>query len=337
MIEQLHLPNDRHTWTLLLQEVEVYDFYHTATYHLCQHQGKGLMLYFHTPTLLILLPIVLRPIASGGYKDITSVYGYAGPLASKGGSEADILLFQQELTQWMHQNHVVSLFARLHPLIDSSSLIGSLGEIRAVNKTLYFDLTRSQADLWSGVAPAYRRDIRRFYAQGATIVEGSSDQQWEAFGILYHRAMGRLSAPQSYYFDSNYFDTLRHDPSCGWRLLLAYSSDQTLIGGAIISHCGSICQYHLGAVEADYLADYSPLKSLLWYAAIDTQGSGATVLHLGGGVAGSDSDGLFVFKSRLAQSLAQFSTWCWIIDKKQYHHLSAHQPNSDYFPLYRAL
>ena len=81
-------------WNDVLAQVVRRDFYHLAEYHrIAEERGEGSahLFAYHDGAYTIALPLLLRPVeASGGeaWRDATSVYGYAGPLASHAGMPA---------------------------------------------------------------------------------------------------------------------------------------------------------------------------------------------------------------------------------------------------------
>jgi len=91
----------------------------------------------------IALPLVKREIEQTTYFDCTSVWGYPGPVASKRPWEIEPTLinyFQENLKQYMHDEKIVSVFSRMHPIIPQDSFFNNLGTITALNKTVAIDL-----------------------------------------------------------------------------------------------------------------------------------------------------------------------------------------------------
>ena len=80
-------------WMAAIERCAPYDFYHLPQYHaLAEEAGEGAArLFVYTEeTHTIALPLLLRSlddiqagaVIGAGWKDATSVYGYAGPLIS---------------------------------------------------------------------------------------------------------------------------------------------------------------------------------------------------------------------------------------------------------------
>src|SRR5258705_5935564 len=84
-------------WNDVLAQVARRDFYHLAEYHrLAEERGEGSahLFAYHDGAYTIALPLLLRPVESDlgeTWSDATSVYGYAGPLASHARNPASLV------------------------------------------------------------------------------------------------------------------------------------------------------------------------------------------------------------------------------------------------------
>src|SRR5436190_459046 len=87
-------PSDRSEWLNVLERVRACDFYHLPQYHeSAQDRGEGLahLFVYEEADFTFALPLLFRPLEDvdclkGDEEhclDATSVYGYAGPLASR--------------------------------------------------------------------------------------------------------------------------------------------------------------------------------------------------------------------------------------------------------------
>ena len=81
-------------WLAVLRECGAHDFYHLPQYHALaedQGEGEGRLFVYRENDSVIVLPLLLRSlegipgVESTGERrfDASSVYGYAGPLASR--------------------------------------------------------------------------------------------------------------------------------------------------------------------------------------------------------------------------------------------------------------
>ena len=79
-VEVLSVEDKR--WDEVVKKSVEFDFYHTAVYHKLDNSDVSKLYCCFEDDNFIALPIVVREIENTDYKDITSVYGYAGPIFS---------------------------------------------------------------------------------------------------------------------------------------------------------------------------------------------------------------------------------------------------------------
>jgi hypothetical protein len=326
-------------WDEIVRSMYEYDFYHLIAYHRLDRSGDFLLFYFHNETAAFAFPVIQRNIEGTIYKDITSVYGYSGPLSrSKNPSKEDVRLFQEELKNYFDANSIVAAFARLHPLLENQALLlANWGEIKPSNLTVGIDLTLPETQQRIQYSRSLKNRINHLKKQGVTIVKASTQREIDAFIEIYRENMNRVNASGMYYFPVNYFYTfLEEIDSC---IFLATYKDQW-ISGSLCTFCNGIMQAHLNATKNDFLY-LSPLKLVLDHARKEGMARGMNCLHLGGGRSGSD-DSLFIFKSRFSDERFMFNVWNYIHKKETYNDILTEKyneniPKTDFFPLYRAL
>ncbi len=80
---------DGTSWKKTLELIGTYDFYHTYDYHqLSKKEGeKPILVVYEEENTKLAVPFLKRDIKGTPYADLTSVYGYAGPIAKKLGPE----------------------------------------------------------------------------------------------------------------------------------------------------------------------------------------------------------------------------------------------------------
>jgi hypothetical protein len=324
-------------WDEIVRSMYEYDFYHLIAYHRLDQSGEIFLFYFHNETAAFALPVIQRNIDGTVYKDLTSVYGYSGPLScNKNPSEEDIRLFQEELKKYFDANHIIAAFARLHPLLENQSLLlADLGEVKDLNLTIGIDLTLQETQQRAQYARSLKNRINHLKRQGVNIVKASNKEEINAFIEIYKENMDRVNAAGIYYFPVDYFyHFLKEIDSC---ILLAAYKNQW-VSGSLCTFCNGIMQAHLNATRDDFLY-LSPLKLVLEQARREGMARGMKCLHLGGGRSGCD-DSLFVFKSRFSDSRFVFKVWTYIHNKEIYNAIltkkyNGNVPETDFFPLYR--
>jgi hypothetical protein len=326
-------------WNERIQSMHEYDFYHQAAYHRLDLSGEAFLLYFRNARAAFALPVIVRNIEGTAYKDITSVYGYAGPLSrDPDPAPEDIRCFHEELKHYMDANEVVSAFARLHPLFeDQTLLLKDVGEVSDTNLTVVLDLHLPPSVQRSQYASSLKNDINRLERIGIIIQEAKTKEDIDIFAAIYRETMRRVKASERYWFPNQYFyDFLSSIPSV---LFLAYYKDIP-ISGSLFTVCNGIIQTHLSATKDAYLR-LSPLKYIWDQIRIMGNSEKLSYMHLGGGHSGKN-DSLFQFKSQFSSLRRMFKVWKYIHNPQVYEALiqekhSANLADTTFFPLYRKL
>ncbi len=354
---RLHVlqPEQQAQWMDVLAQSFQYDVYHLPGYHaLAEERDEGqtrLLLYTEGP-YFVAIPLLLRPIGAvpglarigEGWWDATSVYGYAGPIASHSDVPAPVLRdFQTALCETLKEWRIVTVFSRLHPLIPQCGLLSGLGECVFVGQTVSIDLNLPVDVQRQQYRSNHKRDINRARREGITCVHDDDWKYLDTFIELYHETMGRTDATGYYFFDRAYFTHLRN--ALGNRLnLFVALKEGAVLSGALFTVCNSIIQYHLGGTYSRYL-NLAPSKLIFDTVRIWGNELGVDIFHLGGGV-GSREDGLFHFKAGFSSLRCQFKVWRMVVNQGVYKQLLEQKRlwskaegleavDNNYFPAYR--
>jgi len=324
-------------WNEVVRSMKQYDFYHLAEYHQLENSGKPLLIYFSSKKTSLALPVILRPIDGTAYYDLTSVYGYAGPLSNKENpDEQTIKDFQKALLHYLDSLRVVSVFSRLHPLFSNQeSFLSGLGNVVDTNQTVGIDLSLPEQEQKRQYAHSVKNHINRLKRKNVVVKKEQTQEAMDLFIEIYRENMKRVNASDMYFFSNDYFYRFLKKLSAA--LFLAYYEGKA-ISGSLVTTCNGIVQPHLSATLNEYLR-WSPLKLVWDFIRIDAIEKKEKWLHLGGGVGGAD-DTLFQFKAQFSDMRFSFKTWRYIHDKETYVRLvSEKQVNqvlpSSFFPLYR--
>lgn len=335
-----------------------HDFYHLPTYaRLSSHTdgGEAAALLVEEGERALLLPIIKRtiPDADGAW-DATSPYGYPGPLvvAPRGSNHdanafaGDALLHAKEK---LREAGCVSLFARLHPVLGPVPRLPEDEPCAAVvmhGDTVVVDLQKSESTLWSETASGHRNEINRSIRAGHTPIIDKEFRRADDFLRLYQETMDRVGASSYYYFGNDYLTMLRD--ALGSKLWLAVVDigGKTAAAALFIETCG-IVEYHLSGSATEFMKE-RPTKLMLHHMRAWSKARGCTIMHLGGGVGGTD-DSLFRFKAGFSRDRALFQTFRMVVDQQRYDALvdgrrsltgedGAHRRSGDltgFFPAYR--
>src|SRR5262245_25106188 len=166
---------------------------------------------------MIAVPLLLRPLAAvpglarigEEWWDATSVYGYAGPIASHLDIPAGILAsFRAKLHDYLQEAHVVAVFSRLHPLIPQKALLTGLGTYRPVNHTVSIDLTLPLDVQRARYRKNHKYGINKLKRLGITCFQDQNKMYMNEFIDIYYETMRRVNASSMYFFERMYFEKL---------------------------------------------------------------------------------------------------------------------------------
>jgi len=337
--ESISLDN-REKWDNVILNSNYYDFYHTSCYHVIESKaGKAELLFATDGTDHIAIPLIFREIPNTDLFDATSVYGYCGPITNQLFENIPLELikyFQNQTTRYFKSNKVVTVFSRLHPLIDTTRIFEDFGTVRNVNQTITIDLTKDLDTQRRKYRKTLLYDINKLRSTNYNVVKASTKNEIERFVSIYIETMKRVESKESYFFDREYF-TYFIENSCFKSDILLAVKDMEIAAGAIFTEINGIMQYHLAGTSNKFIRD-APMKLILDEARLMGTQRNLNYLHLGGGVGGSDKDSLFFFKSGFSKNKFDFKVWQMLVDEEKYELLSAgvdKDTSDNFFPLYR--
>ncbi|MBA3235142.1 MAG: hypothetical protein H0T59_03985, partial [Chloroflexi bacterium] len=218
MLELIH--SDPLAWETQLR-LAPRDIYHTAGFHEYARgsgEGEPYLIVVRNGTRGFAWPYLLRRVdqveglAGTDATDVTSVYGYPGPLTwgktDPGFIEA---AWDAVLEVWRGQQ-VIAAFTRFNPVLENAALLERLpapGRVagpasagHAGTPTVSLDCTLSDADAAEGFSRVLRQEIAAARRAG---LETSHDTAWttlDEFVRLYRETMERSGAPAGYYLDA---------------------------------------------------------------------------------------------------------------------------------------
>ena len=346
---------DADNWNRILRKAYQFDFYHTLEYHLiAEKRGKGkpILFSYEDDDFCIALPLLLRNINHDGVLlphsqdlfDVTSVYGYGGPVFSHKKLPSEIIKkFSVSLIDILCSMQVVSLFSRLHPLILIDPTFDTCFMRKVIGQTVSIDLTIPKEDNRARYRADHRQGIKRLKKEGFSCVEDTELTYLDDFVRIYHETMSRVEAHPLYLFDKSYFEDLLKNMN-GMMHLFVCMQDTKVTCAGVFSLCKGIVQYHLSG-SCSQFRKYAPMKLLIDFVRDWGIEHHAHTFHLGGGV-GSKEDSLLEFKSGFANQRHEYSVWEKILMPEEYKLLCAKKNDDNktnnvsksrdyYFPFYR--
>lgn len=332
---RIDLVYDRSDWAEALSAMNGYDFAHTYDFHhIARAYGEGepMMVTVRNDAneIVALWPALKRGIGTTGWFDLTSVYGYAGPLVVNGicGNAALLLILD-----FMREQGAVSLFSRMHPLFVGTLPEGSRG--RRLGDVVIIDV-RDDLDVVKCYRGGHRRDIVNAGKKGLMVSCEQGQGAVADFHALYIDAMQNLDATSYYFFDKDYFGCL--NAAIDFETLIFFASiDGKKVAASIFIVTEGVMQYYLSGTDENFRS-LSPSKAIIAEAHRVAVQRGLRHLVLGGGV-GSRQDALFEFKRGFSTATAPFHVVRNILDEARYHSLCEERgimPSPDgFFPAYR--
>jgi len=324
-------------WNEIIQNMNDFDFYHLAEYHQMDEAGASFLLHYSDETAAFALPVILRPIEGTKYNDITSIYGYSGPLSNTSHpAQEAINRFHKDLLRFFDENSIVSVFSRLHPLFPvQEKILEGIGNTTDTGITVAIDLNLPENEQRRQYSHSLKNDINRLKRKNLTVKKAETEAEIAVFTDIYTENMNRVRASKIYFFDNAYFCRfLQTLPSV---LYLAHYEGK-IISGSLFTDCNGIIQPHLSATLNDYLC-LSPLKYVWDQIRLYGVEKNRKFMHLGGGFGGS-RDTLFEFKAQFSHQHFPFKTWRYVHNREMYDQLVYDKfrnqlPDSSFFPLYR--
>lgn len=340
MIEVITNKNE---WDKIIKGFGEIDFYHFHDYHQAglKEDETAQLLFYRSGKAFIAFPIVIRPISNSGYFDVTSVYGYVGPLISDNTIPSDLVDWHEQLLSYFAQNKIVSAFSSLNPFISNQiALLQDFGEIENLGAIVYLDLEKSEEYL-----NAYSQTTKRYVKRNRKLFvvrEGKTQEDAQLFMEIYYQSMDRIQAEPHYYFKLPYFMKLLQSKDFDARFVFAHAKDTGEIGAGalIVTTDNRIVQYHLSGTT-EKLRHLSPIRTVIDHVRQQSVANGSRFFNLGGGV-GSSNDSLYGFKASFSKDRAPFKVWKFIADQKTYDRLCELYPPApnmgkpNYFPKYRS-
>ncbi|QBA63883.1 acetyltransferase [Muriicola soli] len=333
-------------WDEILSKMGDYDFYHTFDYHqLSKRDEESILMFFYNDGQnKIAIPFLKRAIENTTYYDLSSVYGYAGPICNTHYLNFDKARFKNVFNQFIERENIVSVFSRLNPFIrNQQDILEGIGEIVNIGPVVNIDLTpdlNAQRALFSKTTKRYLNKTRRLF----TIEYCKNTEEILPFISLYYKTMERVGAEKRYYFNKEYFTRLFNSSDFNAEIVYARSIEtDEIVCGALMVMTNGIVQYHLSGTKVEFLNN-TPLRLLIDITRIKATKKGYEYFNLGGGLGGNE-DSLFYFKSSFSKDIKEFKVWKHIANEKVYNTLCKEYWNNfkndeasrdfDFFPLYR--
>jgi len=339
MINQITIHQERE-WKQIVQRSLDYDSYHTWQYHNLTKDGTPVLLIYNEGDNFIALPLLKRNIPNSELFDMTSVYGYTGPISNLRFNTIPLQMkdnFKKDLIEFLKENNIVSVFSRLNPFLNQLPLMNTFQGIHDNGNGVVIDLYQSLEEQRSKYESSLLKQVRKVKNLGFYVVDSKNPEAIKEFADIYTENMKRVGATSYYMFTEEYFRNFLNSMDFHSKLIMVYHEGKAVCGG-IVLFTQKIIQSHLSATRTSYLK-YSPAKLLTDEISQLGRQLGMRYYNLGGGL-GFTKDSLFDFKSSFSDNYYDYKTWRYISDPENYLKLiqkaNIDPENAvDFFPLYR--
>jgi hypothetical protein len=342
------LASDDAAWAAAVERLPDADVYHSAAYHrVAEANDEGCAMAFVAEEggAMLFHPFMLRPIervgneaVGGGWCDLESAYGYAGPLSTT-DDPAFLARAWQAFGDWCAQQRVVAEFVRFNPLVRNERLAEEGMRVVEDRQTVVVELTGNVDAIWARYPSVQRNMVRKarnagLEARVLAVADGLS-----VFRAGYDETMARVDAQAYYRFTDQYFEAFVRELGDRARVVEVRGFGESASACVLLVWPDRL-HYHLSGARG-WAASLGATNLMLHEAAVWGCNEGISALHLGGGRTPASDDSLLRFKRSLSRTVAPFRTGRRIHDQKMYDVLCASwlrqapEERPPYFLLYR--
>ena len=139
------------------------------------------------------------------YYDITTPYGYGGPVILSYNNKKELIKnYHNEFAAYCLKNDIICEFIRFHPLFNNAQDFNQVYEVEYLHDTIGTNL-KLKNPIEEEFSKKCLKNIRRSLNKGVTYKVNDNIDNIEEFIKIYYATMDRNSASDFYYFDRTYF------------------------------------------------------------------------------------------------------------------------------------
>lgn len=270
--------------------------------------GRARGAVYHDEGGTVLYPFVQRELTGmsylgdefAGLYDVTTPYGFGGPLVSPGAAEGTVAAFRKAFDAWCEEHGVVSEFVRFHPLLDTRLAFEPHMDIGEVGQVVWCRFDQGACHVGDQLTGTAKRNVRAAREAGLACGVERSVGAYDRFADLYLDNAKRRNAQPYYQFDARHFDRLRQRLGDS-QTLFGVRKDGELVAGALFLRSHEFAHFHVLAADRS-IATLRPANLVFFEALQWARGLGVTAIGLGGGYRGDDE--LLKFKAGFASMRA---------------------------------
>lgn len=271
------------------------------------------------------------------YFDITTPYGYGGPVITEQRNNQKLLkgFFEAFHTYCLEQN-IISEFVRFHLFESEGVRKHFMGQIERIGPHVVKDLT---VPLNKDMSKDILRSINKFNKLGLEISIDETGEKYKDFLFIYNEMLKRNDATNYYYYNDSFFEKM-HETMKGQFVYANAKLNGQTVASRLTLYGSEYSFGFLGASLKDFfytratpVVDYHILKYL--------KNNGCQYFSFGGGY--NNNDGIYQYKKKFNKGEdKQYFLGKKIHQKDIYDQLvmmhyskSPFNLNSNFFPHYR--
>lgn len=270
--------------------------------------------------------------------DITSPYGYGGPLADGDPGNKVWQNFYRCFAEYCRQENIITEFVRFHPLLGNHLPLSEIMPVARVSSVVVLDLSLTQEKIWTGYGRNNRKNINKALREGVDVLIEETPEHFEDFMTIYRHTLERNQAGIAYYFDNRFFHYI-HTELQGHFAYAHACKGSRVISSELLLFNGTYLHSYLGGTLEQYFP-CRPNNLLKHKAARWAKNRGLRYFLLGGGR--HENDGIFRYK----QSFAPDGVLDFYVGKQVHNKETAEKlarlmaakqtrEKEDFFPTYR--
>lgn len=294
--------------SIFKKELDVY--YRPEYGRVFQEEGMGVahLFWYEDDTGLVIYPFFLRRIndlpyfqgrLTESYYDITSPYGFAGPVASLSDCKTLSAGFLNSFSEYCNSRNVVTEFVRFHPLLGNHLYHWQdCLKVEKARSVVILNLKKSENEIWASYKYSNRKNISRAKREGLRVVIEENPDHFPGFFEIYTMTMDRCRAQSFYYFSEKFFKNI-HELLKGRFVYAHVFKEEVMVSTELLLLSGSYIHSFLGGTRPEYF--YCRPNNLLKHEmALWAKRKGRGYFVLGGGY--EENDGIFQYKLAFSPS-----------------------------------
>ncbi len=297
--------------------------HYTSEYHqlFSDEKNEPILFVYKENSNIFFYPFIKRPV-NHNYYDITSVFGYTGPITTCRDNDF-VINANRNLTNYLYENRVVSELIRFNPINDNHEIFANrnLLKLTQVKDYIVVETRKSFDELFSRFIPRLRTQIRKAERNYDDLVKQTTNPKTlQKFFDLYKSHMIQLNASDYYLFNDGYFENLTKLVQSSGFLIYAEENEEIIAGLLVLNH-NTVAYSHHNARDIS-----KPQSSLLnklfhWKAIQKLCENQIDYFLLGGGVTNDADDNLLKFKKDFGGAAKKLWLGKRIINESAYSEL----------------